>query len=288
MSLRKKYQRTFDNELQTWMWYKSRITTSRIKILCVAHWCFEVVSRALKDGYLLWSFNDVFARSYQQLYHIFAYLKSHHNARLVLDPSYPNINIDEFEKRNWKEFYGETKGAKPTNAPRPLGKELLIRCYVDADFAGDLFQDDLGPVLLLSSTWRLSIGFQRNKAQLRLAHLGVNFALWSNVLNIFEGCVTNYGWWGFEWKTLAIYLYGDNHSVLWNTSVPESTLKKKSNSVAYHFLREGISTDEWRTTYLKSSENPSDFLTKSLPSGLNRYRKVRMVLYDMYPEWKYI
>lgn len=59
----------------------------------------------------------------QQLYHIFAYLKSHHNTRLVLDPSYPNINIDDFERRNWKEFYGETKEARPSNAPRPLGKE---------------------------------------------------------------------------------------------------------------------------------------------------------------------
>ena len=80
------------------------------------------------------------------------------------------------------------------------------------------------------------------------------------------------------------FIYGDNQSVLWNTSVPESSLKKKSSSVAYHFVREGVSTDEWRTTYIKSSENPSDILTKSLPSGLNRYKKVRMVLYDIYPE----
>ena len=80
------------------------------------------------------------------------------------------------------------------------------------------------------------------------------------------------------------FIYGDNQSVLWNTSVPESSLKKKSSSVAYHFVREGVSSDEWRTTYLKSSENPSDILTKPLPSGLNRYKKVRMVLYDIYPE----
>ena len=35
------------------------------------------------------------------------------------------------------------------------------------------------------------------------------------------------------------YVSGDNQSVLANTTVPESTLKKKSQSIAYHFVREG-------------------------------------------------
>ena len=82
------------------------------------------------------------------------------------------------------------------------------------------------------------------------------------------------------------FIYGDNQSVLWNTSVPESMLKKKSSSVAYHFVREGASRDEWRTTYIKTLANPSDVLTKNLPAGINRYRKVRMILYDIYPESK--
>ncbi len=46
------------------------------------------------------------------------------------------------------------------------------------------------------------------------------------------------------------FIYGDNQSVLWNTSAPDSTLKKKSSSVAYHFVREGVAKDEWRTGYV--------------------------------------
>ena len=49
-----------------------------------------------------------------------------------------------------------------------------------------------------------------------------------------------------------------------NTSNPDSTLKKKSNSIAYHFVREGCAKDEWRTTYIKSEDNMSDMLTKPL------------------------
>lgn len=83
------------------------------------------------------------------------------------------------------------------------------------------------------------------------------------------------------------FIYGDNQSVLWNTSVPESMLKKKSSSVAYHFVQEGVSCDKWRTAYINTKENPADIMTKILAAGQNRYRKVRMVLYDIYPEDKY-
>jgi hypothetical protein len=35
-----------------------------------------------------------------------------------------------------------------------------------------------------------------------------------------------------------VYVYGDNMSVVHNTQRPESVLKKKSNSICYHALRE--------------------------------------------------
>ena len=83
------------------------------------------------------------------------------------------------------------------------------------------------------------------------------------------------------------FIYGDNQLVLWNTTVPEYTLKKNSSSVEYNFVREGVSCDEWRTAYMNTKENPSDMMKNDFPLGVNRYRKVRMVLYDIYPEEKY-
>ena len=40
------------------------------------------------------------------------------------------------------------------------------------------------------------------------------------------------------------FIVGDNQSVSCKTSVPESTLKKKVHSEAYHFVREGCAADE--------------------------------------------
>jgi hypothetical protein len=41
------------------------------------------------------------------------------------------------------------------------------------------------------------------------------------------------------------YIYRDNMSVIHNTQWPELTLKKKSNSVCYHAMRERVSSNGW-------------------------------------------
>ena len=70
--------------------------------------------------------------------HIMSYLKIKHNSRLVLDTSYPGIDMSEFKSNeNWAPFYGCVQEAKTLNAPKPLGKEVALRMFVDSDHAGD-------------------------------------------------------------------------------------------------------------------------------------------------------
>ena len=78
------------------------------------------------------------------------------------------------------------------------------------------------------------------------------------------------------------YVSGDNQSVLANTTVPESQLKKKTQSIAYHFVREGAARDEWRTSYVSTNENEADLLTKMLPSGEKRKGFVRRILHHIF------
>ena len=62
----------------------------------------------------------------QQVLLIFAYLKINHNARLVFDPSYPEINNEAFGKRDWSSMYGTDKEPTPGNAPESLGCEFIL------------------------------------------------------------------------------------------------------------------------------------------------------------------
>jgi hypothetical protein len=59
-------------------------------------------------------------------------------------------------------------------------------------------------------------------------------------------------------------MLGDNMSVVLNTTVSSSVLKKKHNASVYHLVREAIAERIMRFAYIKSVENVSDVLTKSL------------------------
>jgi len=61
-----------------------------------------------------------------------------------------------------------------------------------------------------------------------------------------------------------IYIYGDNMSVIYNTSKPEYVLKKKSNSICYHTVRESVASGESLTSHISTHDNLSDLLTKVL------------------------
>ena len=75
------------------------------------------------------------------------------------------------------------------------------------------------------------------------------------------------------------YIFRDNQSVIANTTKPHPTLKKKSSSIAFYFVREGTAKDEWRTTYINTHSNPSDMLTKSLSSREKINRFISYVLH---------
>jgi hypothetical protein len=60
-------------------------------------------------------------------------------------------------------------------------------------------------------------------------------------------------------------------SVVLNTIVPSSVLKKKNNAIGYHRVREAIAARIIRFAYIKSGENVSDVLTKPLSNEKFHY-----------------
>ena len=80
------------------------------------------------------------------------------------------------------------------------------------------------------------------------------------------------------------YVYGDNMSVIHNTQKPESILKKKSNSICYHAIRESVAMGESLTGHVSSKDNPSDIATKVVPPGQLREHLVSKMLHDIYDD----
>ena len=96
--------------------------------------------------------------------------------------------------------------------------------------------------------------------------------------------------WGLQYKMrmmgipceLPVFIFSDNQSMFANTTIPNSTLEKKSQSIAYHFVREGTTKDEWRTWSMNMHNNEVDLLTKLLPNGEKRKGLVRNLLHHIF------
>jgi hypothetical protein len=75
----------------------------------------------------------------EAVFHLFAYLGLHHNARVMFDPTYPTVDMGTFIKTDWKSMYGDVKEMIPSDAPVPHGKEVDLRLFVDSDHDGEQF-----------------------------------------------------------------------------------------------------------------------------------------------------
>ena len=220
----------------------------------------------------------------EQVFHIFAYLKKFHNAELVYDPTEPDIDPSQFDIKDWasSEFgHLEGKEEMPPKQPEPRGIGFTIVAKVDADHASDSVsrRSRSGFFVWLNSA--LVHWHSKKQTSVETSSFGSEFVAMKQCCEYLRGL-------RYKLRMMGIpvngpcYIHGDNKSVLANTSEPGSTLKKKSQSIAYHFVREGVAKDEWRTTYVNTHDNESDLLTKQLPYGEKRMRFVTKLLHHIF------
>ncbi len=69
--------------------------------------------------------------------HIMADFGLHHNSHLCMDPTYPDIDDNQFPAMDWKEFYGKVKEPILPNATKTLGKPIDVHIFIDSDHLGD-------------------------------------------------------------------------------------------------------------------------------------------------------
>ena len=216
-----------------------------------------------------------------QLFHMFAFLKIKHNAEMVFDPSEPVIDESLFAKEDWTNtVYGQCSEDIPTNIPQPRGFGFKMRAYVDSDHAGDSItrRSRTGFIIFLNNApiyWT-----SKKQGSIETSSFGSEFIAMKACCEYIRGLRYKLRMMGIPCDFPA-YIFGDNQSVLVNSSKPFSMLKKKSSSVAYHFVREGVAKNEWIVTYVNTHDNFADILTKPLAGGEKRTKFTNMVLHHV-------
>ena len=217
-----------------------------------------------------------------QLFHIFSYLKSHHNSEMVFDPSVPEVDMNQFPEQDWTNtvYGGDLKEELPPNMPEPRGIGFTMRVFVDSDHAGDQITRRSRTGFLVFFNSALIYWMSKKQGSIETSSFGSEYVAMKTATEYVRGLRFKLRMFGIPCEGCT-YVYGDNKSVLVNSSLPHSTLKKKSNPIAYHFVRDGSARDEWRVTYIRSHDNPADLLTKALPSGEKRDKFVGMLMHHI-------
>ena len=169
----------------------------------------------------------------------------------------------------------------PANAPEPKGIGFVIHAKIDADHASDTVtrRSRTGMLVWLNSS--LIHWWSKKQNSVESSSFGSEFIAMKQCCEYLKGLRYKLRMMGIPVVGPA-YISGDNQSVLANTTNPDSTLKKKSQSIAYHYVREGVARGEWMTSYVNTNDNESDLLTKPLPDGAKRQGFVSKLLHHIY------
>ena len=216
----------------------------------------------------------------QAALHIMAYLRSKHNSRMVFDATAPEIDEGQFLRQDWSKQYEGAKEAIPPNALTPRGLGVTMRMYVDSDHAGDKVSRRSRTGFLIYLNMGLVQWLSKRQSTIETSVFGAEFVAMKQGIETCRGIRYKLRMMGVPIKG-PTYVFGDNMSVIHNSSKVESVLKKKCNSVCYHAVRESVAMGETLVAHVSTHENPADLMTKCL-SGHKRRYLVEKVLYDIF------
>jgi hypothetical protein len=121
------------------------------------------------------------------VFHIFAYLKAHHNSELVFDPSDPVIDESKFERHDWTTCelgHIDSKKKTPVYMPEPCGQRFQVRAKVDADHAADTVTRRSRTGFLVWCNYALIHWHSKKQTSIESSSFGDEFMAGSNVVSI--------------------------------------------------------------------------------------------------------
>jgi hypothetical protein len=115
----------------------------------------------------------------------------------------------------------------------PLGKDLDARVMCDSDHVGDKRTRCSCTGFLIFCNMALIDWVSKKQATIETSVFGAEFVAMTHGIEKLQGLCYKLRMMGFP-LTGPSYIFADNKSQVTSLTIPESTLKKKCNSICYH------------------------------------------------------
>jgi hypothetical protein len=200
----------------------------------------------------------------QAVYRVFGYLKQVPKRRLYFDPKKPTISEDRFQMFDWEDFYRDAKEPIPLDMPEPRGLSMSTHCFVDANHAGDKTTRRSMTGILIFCNRAPIIWHSKRQNGVETSTFGSEFTAMKNAVELIAALRYKLRMFGVPIDG-STDMFCDNEAVYKNASMPESQLRKKHHSIAYHMSRESVASGATRIAKEDTETNLADLFTKVLP-----------------------
>ena len=175
------------------------------------------------------------------------------------EPDYSEIPVPEYD---WaKSVYGNVSELIPTDAPTPYGKYVTTTHYVDANLMHCLLtgRSVTGILTFLNKTpidW-----FSKKQSTVETATYSSEFVAARIAIERLMDLRLTLRYLGVPIRERD-FMFGDNKSVVDSSNIPHGKLSKRHNALSYHRVREAIAFKIVALTFIPSTINPDDILSK--------------------------
>jgi hypothetical protein len=215
----------------------------------------------------------------EAVYHIYSYLKSHERRTVVFDDATVTFSQADFQSFDWTDFYGNVKEVIPPNAPKPRGNPVQTTAFVDANHAGNQVTRRSHSGILIYCNSSPIAWYSKAQATVETSTFGSEFVALRVATELIEAL-------RYKLRMFGVPIDGptnvlcDNKTVVDNSTVPSSTLKKKHNAICYHRVREAVAAQTIRIAHVPTGQNLADMFTKPF-GGCKLHEFCKRVLYHM-------
>ena len=200
--------------------------------------------------------------------HLYAFLKKNNKRnKLVFDPT--PMEHDPAAELDWSDFYKPQEELIPEDMPEPRGRAVQMTCYVDSDHAGDQISRRSRTGVLIFIQRAPIIFYTKKQGSIETSSFGSELSAMKTAVEMIEGLRYKLRMMGVPLDGSA-FVKADNMSVVHNCGSPQSMLKKKSNSIAYHYVRERCVARVCNVSYIPTASNLADPLTKVLSAQVSK------------------
>ncbi len=163
--------------------------------------------------------------------------------------------------QDWASIYGNVKEIIPEDAPKPLGKPVVLSHYVDANLYHDALTGRSVTACLHFANATPIDWYTKKQATVETATYGSEFMAARTCVEQIIDLRNTFRYLGVPIEEKS-YMFGDNESVVNSSTELYAKLNKRHTALSFHRVREAIASGFILFTFIPGKINPADILSK--------------------------